>query len=628
MNRYAPGASVCVAVLAFIAHPSGAQVLYTLESPNAQPGGHFGWSVSRAGDADGDGYGDLVLGARNEDGGVYDAGRAYVLSGSTASLLHTLDSPNPAASGHFGFAVSGAGDVNNDGYDDVVVGAYLEDGGQSEAGRAYIFNGQTGNLLHALESPNGEASGMFGCSVSAAGDVDNDGCDDVVVGAWHEDGGALEAGRAYIFGGQTGDLLRTLQSPDAEDSGLFGRCVSGIGDANNDGYADVVVGALCEDGGATDAGRAYVFSGQTGAVLHVLESPGLEAYGDFGCSVSGAGDADNDGCSDIAVGAFLEDGGATNAGRVYVFSGQTGSLIHVLQSTDPEVGGEFGGSVSCAGDVNGDGCDDVVVGAHGESSLAGRAHVFSGQTGVLLHTFQSPNPENLGHFGFSVSGIGDVNGAGYDDLLVGAWGEDGGASQGGRAYVFAPMDVPIELASFSAEPEAGGAQLTWLTLSETDNFGFNLGRAPLETGPFARVNEVLIPGAGTTSTPHTYGYLDETVQPGTIYWYRLEDVSLSGDRSFHGPIEVFVPGPTELGLEVLGGRDPSFLLSLAAPGRASLDLYDLVGRWVATLWKGEVPGAGTTVVRMDAHRTIAPGLYTAVLSQNNATVSRRIAIVR
>ncbi len=614
-----------------VIHESEAQVLYTLESPNPEADGYFGVSVSGAGDVDGNGYEDIVVGAECEDGGAFDAGRAHIFRGQTGSLLYSLQSPNAEMEGRFGYFVSGAGEVDNDGHADVVVGACGENGGASDAGRAYIFSGQTGSLLYTLQSPNAEAGGWFGFSVSGAGDVNNDDCDDVIVGACWEDGGVTNAGRAYIFSGQTGNVLYTLQSPNAEAGGWFGVSASAVGDANNDGYDDVVVGAFLEDGGATNAGRAYVLSGQTGSVLHTLQSPNPEQFGYFGGSVSGGGDADGDGYNDVVVGALYEDGGALDAGRAYVFSGQTGGLLWTLQSPSPETDGFFGLSVSGARDANSDGYDDVVVGSYGESggaTDAGRAYVFSGQTGGLLWTLQSPSAEYAGVFGYSVSGVGDVNNAGYDDVVVGACCENGGAIDAGRAYVFAPVDVPVELASFRAVAQVGLVRLVWVTLSERDNLGFNLERAPSKGGPFGRLNESLVRGAGTTSTPHTYSYLDETAEPGTVYWYRLEDVSLSCARTYHGPIEVFVPDPTELGLEVLGGRQPSFLLSFAAPGRTSLDLYDVSGRRVASIWEGDMPGAGTTTVRLEAQRTMAPGLYTAVLSQSGATVSRRVAIAR
>jgi hypothetical protein len=631
MKRHEAAASVCAVLFMFSARAPEAEPLYTLEPPNPGLDGYFGAAVSGAGDADNDGYGDVVLGAYCEDAGRPDAGRAYIYSGQTGGLLHVFKSPNPQVAGWFGLAVSGAGDTNNDGYDDIVVGAPGENAGSQSSGRAYVFDGHTANLLWALQSPNPETQGYFGWSVSGAGDANNDGYDDIVVGADWENGGASDAGRAYIFSGQTAELLHTLQSPDPEEMGFFGESVSGAGDADNDGYDDIVVGAYFEDGGAEDAGRVYIFSGQTGDLLWSLQSPNAQDGGQFGVSVADAGDVDSDACDDVIVGAHYEQGGAWLAGRAYVFSGQTGGLLHALESPNPQYDGYFGLSVSGTGDLDDDGRPDLVVGAcweDGSTPNSGRVHIFSGHTGDLLRTLRSPNPNGYGNFGSAVSGAGDVNNAGYDDLVVGAPNEDSGAPDAGRAYVFAPMDVPVELASFSAKPEAGGVRLTWLTLSETDNFGFNLDRAMAKAGPFARVNEVLIPGAGTTSTPHTYGYLDETVEPEAIYWYRLQDVSLSGERTFHGPIEVLVSGVTELRLEVSGGRNLSFLLSFGAPGRASLDLYDVAGRRVAALWEAQVLGPGTRNVRLEASRAIAPGLYTAVLSQNGATVNRRVVVPR
>jgi len=165
-----------------------------------------------------------------------------------------------------GYSVSGAGDVNGDGYDDVVVGAWREDPGSSPsgAGRAYVFDGQRGTPLYVLVSPNEEEDGWFGSSVSDAGDVNGDGYGDVVVGAHEEDPGSSPsgAGRAYVFDGQTGMPIHTLFSNNEEGGGTFGYSVSGAGEVDGDGYDDVVVGTAWEDPGSSpnNAGRAYVFS--------------------------------------------------------------------------------------------------------------------------------------------------------------------------------------------------------------------------------------------------------------------------------------------------------------------------------------------------------------------------------
>jgi hypothetical protein len=171
-----------------------------------------------------------------------------------------MESPNPGNFGFFGCSVAVAGDVNSDGFADLAVGASQEDGDETRSGRVYVFNGNGGGLLYMLESANPERGGEFGGFVSGAGDVDADGYADVIVEANHEDGGAIESGRVYVFGGQGGELLATLESPNPERGGSFGRrAVSGVGDVDNDGYDDVIVGAI-EGNDPEGCGRAYVFT--------------------------------------------------------------------------------------------------------------------------------------------------------------------------------------------------------------------------------------------------------------------------------------------------------------------------------------------------------------------------------
>jgi hypothetical protein len=434
------------------------EIVCRLASPHEEYQGYFGSVLSAAGDVNDDGCTDFVLGARWESPGATpdSAGAAYVFAGPTGDTLHTLVSPNAEYQGFFGYAVSGAGDVNNDGYDDVIVGACQEAPGLSprSAGRAYVFSGQTGDTLHTLVSPNEQANGYFGSSVAAGGDVDGDGYDDVLVGAsrlhWPPPFPSGGEGRAYVFSGLTGDSIYTLVSPSGEVGGLFGAAVSGVPDLDNDGYGDLVVGAPLEDPGSspTDAGRAYVFSGQTGDTLHTLVSPAEDADGYFGMSVSGAGDVNADGCSDVIIGTGCEEppGAPVNVGRAYVFSGQTGALLYTLTSPNEQSAGAFGWSVSGASDLNNDGHDDVVVGAPGEypgmSPIhAGRAYTFSGKTGALLHTLASPNQQSPAFFGSSVSWAADLATDGYAGVLIGVPNESEppGPLYAGRGYVFAWM---------------------------------------------------------------------------------------------------------------------------------------------------------------------------------------------
>ena len=318
-----------------------------------------------------------------------------------------------------------------------------------------------------LISPNGEHPNWndFGYSVAGAGDVNQDGFSDFVVGAHGE---FVGAGRAFVFGGPNGSLLYEFVSPNEEQAGTFGYSVAGAGDVNRDGVPDLIVGAPAEDPGTSpeEAGRAYVFSGQGGSLLHELASPNEEAtLGHFGYSVAGAGDVDHDGFTDLIVGANLEDPDPSPnaAGRAYVFSGQNGRLLFELASPHEESGGQFGVSVAAAGDVDRDGVTDVIVGAWQEEPAqggcrplpcpvdAGRAYVFSGSDASLLLELLSPNQQERGQFGVDVAGVGDIDQDGSADLIVGADHEDPGPSpdMAGRAYVFSGHDGSLlaELAS-------------------------------------------------------------------------------------------------------------------------------------------------------------------------------------
>ncbi len=404
---------VSCALVLLVAWGAPAEVVYTLESPNPEHSGHFGHSVSVAGDVNDDGFNDFVVGAFEELGG----GMAHVFSGGTGDALCAMTTW-PGVGGHFGCSVSGTGDVNGDGYPDVLVGA--ECGGPNFDGAAYIFNGQTGGCLDTLVPPEVQAPQCFGWSVSGAGDANNDGYADVIVGAPDGPFSPTSPGKAYIFSGHTGDCLDTLVSPNQSCDNYFGRSVSGIGDVDGDGHGDVVVGA---PGEYYDAGRAYVFAGQTGDTLYSLTSPNPQ-HGGFGYAVSEAADVDGNGVPDLVIGA---------GGEAYVFSGDDGALLHILQAPPNQIA--FGWCVSAAGDVNDDGYDDVVVGdpfAEG----AGRAYVFGGQTGTLLWTLDSPNPKEFGYFACSVSGSGNVDSTGLQRVVVGAACEDAGAAEAGRAYVF------------------------------------------------------------------------------------------------------------------------------------------------------------------------------------------------
>lgn len=329
-------------------------------------GDWFGYSVSSAGDVNNDNFDDLIIGAHLNYGVGKWAGRVYVFSGRTGDTLYVFSGEDSLD--FFGFSVASAGDVNNDGYDDLIIGA-----SGAVNGRVYIFSGQTGDTLYVF---NGEFPGdRFGGAVSSAGDVNGDGYDDVIIGArWSDPGGMFAAGTAYVFSGKTGDTLFVFTGKDAND--FLGVSVASAGDVDGDGFNDVIVGAYWNSSVAPFAGQAYIFSGQTGDTILVIS--GQDTTESLGISVAGIGDIDSDGFDDLLIGAWESDSGGHNTGRAYVFSGQTGDTLYLF--TGEAADDMLGRSVAYAGDVNNDGIGDIIIGAYlndGSGTDAGRAYVYT-----------------------------------------------------------------------------------------------------------------------------------------------------------------------------------------------------------------------------------------------------------
>ena len=383
---------------------------------------YFGYSVSSAGDVNGDGFDDIIVGAY---GYSSSSGRAYIFFGgvninTVADVILKGDTPGDK----FGYSVSSAGDVNNDGYDDVIVGA---DGYNTTSGKVYIYLGGASMNNDADFNFAGSAGDAFGTSVSAAGDVNNDGFDDVIVGA---PGYFGNTGYSIIY---LGGAVNLIGGPVISGSAIginFGYSVSGAGDVNGDGYDDVIVGAYAYN---STVGRAYLFFGGSpmNSVADVTYTgPSSSLW--FGVSVSGAGDVNGDGYDDVIVGAMRY---LTFTGRAYIFyGGSTPNNTVDVTMTGEATSNYFGNSVSAAGDINDDGYDDVIVGAYGNSSFTGRAYIFFGGS-LMNNTFDvTISGETSGNYlGYSVSNAGDVNGNGFPDLIAGAYTYSSGK---GRAYFY------------------------------------------------------------------------------------------------------------------------------------------------------------------------------------------------
>jgi hypothetical protein len=327
-----------------------------------QPGELLGYAIADAGDVDGDGIHDVILGAPQGglscDGTETGPGRAYVRSGATGALLQTLT--GAAARGHFGAAVGSAGDVNGDGHADLLVGAPCANASGAESGAAYVISGATGQTLRSIAGQS--AGDHFGIGTApVGGDLNRDGVADWVIGA--ADAGVGARGVVYSISGRTGAVLRQMTGDaTTEDLGWF--FVAGVGDLNNDGVPDIYAGDFDAGAHLSTRGRAFVFSGATGKKLFVYNGPTTGAGAGPG---RGAGDVDGDGVPDVVVGSYTDSEGSSFAGRIDIYSGRTGGVLRTSIST--VAGEELGFDAVGIGDVNGDGHADLLASAAGGDTV-------------------------------------------------------------------------------------------------------------------------------------------------------------------------------------------------------------------------------------------------------------------
>ena len=691
----APDDPVLAGGRAYVYHGSGAGPVSSVSwmTDGGQAGSSLGHSVSSAGDVNGDGYSDVIVGAWSYDGGQVDEGAAFAFHGSATglSVIPEWSAEGDQAGAGFGTSVSGAGDVNGDGYSDVIVGVHLYANGEAGEGAAFAFHGSAAGLSATPDwtSEGDQAGARYGFSVSTAGDVDGDGYSDVIVGSLTWDGAQNSAGAAFVFHGSAAGLSATHDwMAEGNSTGVqFGQSVSTAGDIDGDGYSDIIVGAPWDSNGQANEGRAFVYHGSAAGLPAAPAWTGEsnQAGARFGVSASCAGDVNGDGYGDVIVGADGYDLGAgLDRGRAYVFHGSAAGLSAGANWTadGDQDGGALGGAVGPAGDVNGDGYSDVMVGAplqDDDADDGGFVWVYRGSSsGIQIpHIWAEFGPDEDGHFGSSVSTAGDVNGDGFDDILIGAEGQ----GTGGQALVYhgnQRMDSYGGVALVPRQRKTDGEPIDILGASDaTDRFfllargrtpagrervriewsidelGMPLSGAPLIRGSWNDTGAPLAGLGSATPLEEISGVLMEA----TSYHWRLRVGSASpyfphspwmsmastvpsmkqmrtADLSTDAPPSV-ARAPSRLRLESVRPNPATprtaLVYALPARGRVLLEIHDASGRRVATLVDG-VREPGRHVASWDgrdaAGSQAAAGVYFARLAADEEVLSAKLVLAR
>ncbi len=387
------------------------------------PGDVFGWIARDLGDADGDGLSDYLISAPYSNAGGAGAGKIYVYSGKSGALLY--EHAGKRGEG-LGMGIECAGDVNGDGLMDAIAGAPNVGGGP---GAAYVYSGKSGEVLLTLTAGlNGDA---FGRKVSGGVDFDDDGCDDVLVGAPGPGVNASIKGKAFLYSGKDGALLATVEGERAGD--LFG-----VSNAVWEGGGERLIAIGAGNAGEGQRGRTYVYRWKDGAMAPFFriesDATGVALGGMF---VTFPGDMDGDGISEVYASDWQNAAKGASTGRIYIHSGKTGERILTL--TGDVAGDGFGTCTADVGDCDGDGLADLLVGAWQVREAApsgGKCTLFSSANDwkpIATYTCSEPGET----FGFDSTGVGDIDGDGGTDFLVtGGYSTIAGV-RSGRVFVIA-----------------------------------------------------------------------------------------------------------------------------------------------------------------------------------------------
>ncbi len=747
---------------AFVYHGSafGLSPVPNWTAESDQAGAQFGYSVASAGDVNGDGFRDVIVGARLFDNGETDEGAAFVYHGSFFGLSSTPDwtAESNQANAEFGISVASAGDVNGDGFSDVIVGAWQYDNPETDEGAAFVYHG---SIFGLGSTPNwtaesNQAGASYGFFVASAGDVNSDGISDVIVGApLYDNGSITDAGAAYAYYGSSSGL-NTIEDwfttvPVA--SALYGRSVASAGNVNGDNYSDVIVGSNGYTNNFTGEGAAFVFYG---SLLGLNTNPDWVTYGNqtqarYGVTVASAGDVNGDGFSDVIVGAWQYDNGETDEGAAFVYHGGAllnyvgppsgisqltynnvtftssgamppstavtvagtltlngavdlnGNTITVVNSTSGAVtgSGSLTGTGSLVRAFNGNNTYSFPYTESGNNRTATVTFTGGATTGGLTFRFFNTPPGNAGlpqtivgqsinvvapfywridatgtpgTYTLSLAGENTPGVTNVSTLRIakrpnaGSWSSTGAGTGSANTGTLANPTVvqsgmtgfsefsigggggsdnplPVELSAFTGAATPNGVRLQWKTQSEQNNAGFSILRSAssLNGSPTDAVEiasyrfDPSLRGKGTTTSATSYAFLDEGVETGKSYTYKLRSYDLDGTVHDHAQlvsVEVREPVAARVFSYSLSQNYPNpfnpttvIKYSIKEAGKVSLKIYDVLGREVMTL-VNQVQPAGEYALSFDAKGLSASGVYFYQLQSGSFTRTMKMMLVK